>query len=49
MSAADITAAAVTYRVRTAQPFPPPAALAGLRDWEDRVTAFDRHLRAAGS
>ena len=45
MSIADITAAAVMYRVRQAKPFDPPAATPRLQEWEDRVLAYDRHLK----
>ena len=44
MSAADITAAAVMYRIRQAKLFAPTGAAEALREWEDKVTAFDRHL-----
>lgn len=45
MSIADVTAASVMYRVRQARPFDPPAVAERLSAWEDRVTAFDRHLK----
>jgi glutathione S-transferase len=44
MSVADVTAAAVMYRVRQAHLFPPAAGADAIRPWEDRVTAFDAHL-----
>jgi glutathione S-transferase len=44
MSAADVTAAAVMYRVRQAQLFGPFPGIEEIREWEDRVTAFDRYL-----
>jgi glutathione S-transferase len=44
MSAADVTAAAVMYRVRSAGLFPMPPEAERLRVWEDRVIAYDRHL-----
>jgi len=44
MSAADVTAAAVMYRVRSAALFGTPPGAEAIRAWEDRVTAFDRHL-----
>jgi glutathione S-transferase len=44
MSAADVTAAAVMYRVRQAKLFGPPPGAEEIREWEDRVTAFDRYL-----
>ena len=47
LSIADITAAAVMYRVRSGQIFAMPPAAAALQDWEDRVTAHDAHLKRA--
>lgn len=47
MSVADVTAAAVIYRVRQAKPFDPPAPIPQVQAWEDRVLAFDRHLKRA--
>ncbi len=44
MSAADVTAAAVMFRVRQVGLFPIPPEGEDLRDWERRVLAFDRHL-----
>jgi len=44
MSAADVTAAAVMYRVRQAKLFGSSTEAEEMREWEDRVTAFDRHL-----
>ncbi len=48
MSVADITAAAVMYRVRVAGLFQVPPAAERLRDWEERVTAHDAHRKPAG-
>jgi len=48
MSAADVTAAAVMYRIRKARLFDPPPGIDEIRAWEDRVTAFDRHLARSG-
>jgi len=48
MSVADVTAAAVMYRIRSAGFFEPPPGVDGIRGWEDRVTAFDRHLERPG-
>ena len=45
MSAADITAAAVMFRVRSAELFPLPDAAASLVDWEARVLAHDGQHR----
>ena len=42
MSAADVTAAAVMYRIRRAKLFDPPAGVDGVSGWVDRVMAFDR-------
>jgi hypothetical protein len=47
MSIADVTTASVMYRVRQAKPFDPPAPMSELQPWEDRVLAFDRHLKRA--
>ena len=44
MSAADVTAAAVMYRIRQAKLFDPPPGVEEIRKWEDQVTAFDRYL-----
>ena len=44
MSAADVTAAAVMYRIRQAKLFDPPPGVEEIRGWEDQVTAFDRYL-----
>ena len=41
MTAADITAACVMHRVRSAELFPLPACAAALTRWIDRVMAFD--------
>jgi glutathione S-transferase len=43
MTAADITAACVVHRVRSAELFALPGAASGLTDWVDRVMAFDAH------
>lgn len=48
MSAADVTAAAVMYRVRQAGLFDTSGNMESLRDWEDRVLAFDRHQEQPG-
>ncbi len=45
MSAADVTAAAVMYRIGQSKLFDPPAGADTIRGWVDRVMAFDRHLR----
>jgi glutathione S-transferase len=42
MSAADVTAAAVMYRIRRAKLFDPPAGIESIAGWVDRVMAFDR-------
>ena len=42
MSTTDVTAAAVVYRIRQARPSNPPPVVEDIREWEDRVTAFDR-------
>jgi len=44
MSAADVTAAAVFYRVRRAGLFDLPAGSDSIAGWVDRVMAFDRYL-----
>ena len=44
MSAADVTAGAVIYRVRESGTFPFPPAAARLNAWVDRVMAYDRYL-----
>lgn len=44
LSAADVTAAAVMYRVRQSKLFDPPPGVEVIRKWEDQVTAFDRYL-----
>lgn len=44
MSAADVTAAAVMYRVRTSGVFDPPAGVEAIDGWIDRVMSYDRHL-----
>jgi glutathione S-transferase len=46
MSAADVTAAAVIYRVRKAKMFDFPAGSESIEGWVGRVMAFDRHLQA---
>jgi glutathione S-transferase len=48
MSAADVTAAAVMYRIRQAKLFEPPPGMEHVQEWEDRVIAFDRHLQRPG-
>ena len=48
MSAADVTAAAVMFRVRHSGLFPFPAAAESLNDWIDRVMAYDRYLEHTG-
>jgi len=45
MTAADISAAAVMYRVRLAKMFPIPAAADAIDDWIDKVMAYDRYLQ----
>jgi len=45
MSAADVTAAAVMYRIRHSGIFGMPPEAERLREWEDRVIAYDRHLK----
>jgi glutathione S-transferase len=45
MSAADVTAAAVVYRVRKAELFDLPAGSGSIDGWVDRVMAFDRYLQ----
>ena len=42
MSAADVTAAAVMYRIRRAKLFDSPAGVDAISGWVDRVMAFDR-------
>lgn len=44
MSAADVTAAAVVYRVQRAGLFDTPSTPDTIRGWVDRVMAFDRYL-----
>jgi glutathione S-transferase len=44
MSAADVTAAAVIYRVRSSGVFALPADVAAIDGWVDKVMAFDRYL-----
>jgi glutathione S-transferase len=44
MSAADVTAAAVIYRIRVAGLFELPAEVESINDWIDRVMAFDRYI-----
>ena len=44
MTAADVTAAAVMYRVRKSGMFDPPAGVEKIADWVGRVMAFDRYL-----
>ena len=45
MSAADVTAGAVMYRIRKSEMFDSPAGVDTIRGWVDRVMAFDRYLR----
>jgi len=47
MTAADITAAAVIFRVRAAKMFTMPELSDNLWKWVDKVTAFDQHLPKA--
>jgi glutathione S-transferase len=42
MSAADVTAAAVMYRIRQGKLFPPPAGADAVHAWVDRVMTYDR-------
>ena len=44
MSAADVTAAAVVYRVRSSGLFALPPGVGAITGWVDRVMAFDRYL-----
>ncbi len=44
MSAADVTAAAVMYRIRRAALFDPPAGVGTIDGWVDRVMIFDRYV-----
>jgi len=44
MSAADVTAAPVMYRIRAARLFDPPAGVDAIDGWVNRVMAFDRYL-----
>ena len=44
MSAADVTAAAVVYRVDQSKMFDLPGGSEGIRKWVGRVMAHDRHL-----
>ena len=48
MSAADVTAAAVIYRVRSSGVFGLPAGAEAIDGWVDRVMAFDRYLERGG-
>lgn len=45
MSAADITAAAVLFRVRAAELFPIPQAAEAILPWVDKVMSFDGECR----
>ena len=45
MTAADISAAAVMYRVRSAHIFAMPEGEAAIDDWIDRVMSYDRYLQ----
>ena len=49
MTAADVTAAPVLYRVRQTGVFPMPPAAERIREWENRVLSFDRHIPRAGA
>ena len=44
MSAADVTAAAVMYRIRRSELFERPVGVAAIDEWIDRVMTFDRYL-----
>jgi glutathione S-transferase len=44
MSAADVTAAAVLYRIRRAGLFDLPPETQNIDPWVDRIMAFDRTL-----
>lgn len=46
MSAADITAAAVMFRVRSAEIFPLPPQATDISTWVDKVMRFDGECRA---
>ena len=48
MTAADVTAAPVIYRVRQAKIFEIPAGIEAVGRWVDRVVAHDRHLASPG-
>lgn len=48
MTAADVTAAAVMYRVRAVGLFRPPPGAEAIRAWEDRVMAYDRQRPGEG-
>jgi len=45
MTAADVTAAPVLFRIRKAELFPWPAAAERIQGWTDRVMAFDGRAR----
>jgi len=47
MTAADITAAAVMYRIRAAGLFEMPAGIESIGGWIDRVMAYDSYLTQA--
>ncbi len=49
MSAADVTASAVIYRIRQSKLFDLPSGIEGIREWENRVTSFDRYLDRPGA
>jgi glutathione S-transferase len=49
MTAADVTAAPVVYRVRQAKIFDMPAGAEAVGRWVDRVLAHDRHLARPGT
>ena len=49
MSAADVTAAAVMYRIRRTGLFDPPPGVDAIAGWVDRVMGFDRYLDRPGA
>jgi glutathione S-transferase len=49
MSAADVTAAAVMYRVRQGNLFPSSPDSVQLQSWEDQVISFDEHRSEPGA
>jgi glutathione S-transferase len=44
MTAADVTAAAIMYRVRVSGMFDPPPGVERINGWIDKVMAYDRYL-----